>query len=184
MPGRVWERAFEVAVEQYGHVTLADLERLGADPVRLRQWLRRGKIQRASHGVYRFPQIPPTPLDPYMLAALWPAGRGVLSHDTALELHELCDVNPEKIHLTVPADYRPRRRGGERYVVHRENLPDDAVTRHEGIPVVTPAIAIRQALEHGTPRHLVRQAVETARRTGVAAKRALDELESRLQERK
>jgi predicted transcriptional regulator of viral defense system len=49
-----------------------------------------------------------------MLAALWPAGRGVLSHDTALELHELCDVNPEKIHLTVPADYQPRRRGGER----------------------------------------------------------------------
>jgi len=33
-----------------------------------------------------------------------------LSHETALDLHDLCDVNPAQIHLTVPAAYRLRRR--------------------------------------------------------------------------
>ncbi|MBI3179490.1 MAG: type IV toxin-antitoxin system AbiEi family antitoxin domain-containing protein, partial [Deltaproteobacteria bacterium] len=180
MPGRVWEKAFAVAIEQYGYVTFADLERLGGDPVRLRQWHQHGKIERAGHGIYRFPQIPVTPLDPYMLATLWPAGRGVLSHETALDLHDLCDVNPDKIHITLPPNYRPRRRGGVGYVLHRESLHEDAVTRHQGIPVVTPAVAIRQALDGATPRQLVRQAIETARRTGRVPKRVLDKLASRL----
>lgn len=48
-----------------------------------------------------------------MLATSWASGRGVLSHDTALDLHELCDINPAKVHLTLPPDYSPRRLGGD-----------------------------------------------------------------------
>jgi predicted transcriptional regulator of viral defense system len=32
--------------------------------------------------------------------------RGTLSHDTALDLHELCDINPAQIHITIPTAYR------------------------------------------------------------------------------
>ncbi len=174
--------AFEVAVDHYGYVTFADLKHLGADPVRLRQWHLRGQVERVSHGVYRFPQVPVTPLGPYMLAVLWPSGRGVLSHDTALELHELCDVNPEKIHITLPLNYRPRRQGGQAYVVHREDLPKNAVAQHEGIPIVTPAVAIRQAVDTGVPRQLIRQAIDTARRLGRVSAKQLDTLARRLED--
>jgi hypothetical protein len=75
-----------------------------------------------------------------------------------------------------PFDYRPRRQGGQTYVVHREDLPKNAVTHHEGIPIVTPAVAIRQAIDTGVPRQLVRQAIETARRLGRVPTKSLNAL--------
>jgi predicted transcriptional regulator of viral defense system len=180
MPGRVWEKAFLVATDQYGFITHADIRRLGEDPVRLRQWLEHDQVERAGHGIYRFRQIPPTPLDPFMLATLWPRARGVISHASALELHALCDVNPAKIHLTVPIGFRLRRRGGERYVVHTEHLEPDQLTLHEGIRIVTPSQAIRQGIASGVQTQLLIQAIDTARRTGRAPAGALKRLEADL----
>jgi predicted transcriptional regulator of viral defense system len=182
MPGRVWEKAIEFASDQNGFITFDDMRRLGEDPTLLRNWLRRKKIERFGHGIYRFIQIPADPLDRFMLATLWPSGRGVLSHDTALELHELCDINPDKIHLTVPLGYRPRRQGGEHYFIHYESLQDPDVTWHEGIRIVTPLVAIRQAFDTSVPVHLLRQAIDTSRRTGRVSRRALDVLSRRLGE--
>jgi len=184
MPGSVWKKAIEFATDQYGFITFADLRRLGQDPVRLRQWVQRGGVERVGHGIYRFRQLPPTPLDPYMLATLWPAGRGVLSHETALELHELCDVNPDRIHITLPASYsyRPRRRGGELYVVHHEQLDDADLTWHEEIRIVTPAVAIRQTVDNVSV-HLLRQALETAQRLGRVPRAELTVLTKRLEDR-
>lgn len=180
MPGRTWERALDLAFEQHGYITFTDARDIGFDPALLRQWLERGLVERAAHGIYRFPQIPPTEFDRYMLATLWPARRGVLSHETALQLHELCDVNPDRIHITLPTGYHPRRKGGEFYVVHHEDLDDEDVTWIEGIRVVTPACAIRQAIETGVPPHLVQQAIDSARRRGRAAAEVLDDLAGRL----
>lgn len=115
-----------------------------------------------------------------MLATLWPAGRGVLSHETALLLHELCDVNPDRIHITVPPGYYPRRRGGGLYVVHRADLHDGELTWLEGIRIVTPARAIEEAVATGVPPHLVQQAIGTARRRGRAPVETLDHLADRL----
>ena len=183
MPGRIWEQAMEVAMDQNGFITFADLRRLSADPVRLRQWHQHGKIDKVGHGIYRFRQIAPTPLDSYMLATLWPSGRGVLSHDSALELHDLCDINPAKVHLTLPPGYWPRRRGGELYMIHHEALQQEEVTWHEGIRIVTPAVAIRQALDTDVPTHLIRQAIDTARRQGRVSRPLLDPLAERLTRR-
>lgn len=168
MPGRIWNKAIELATEQYGFITHDDLCGIGEDPVCLRQWVKRGGVERVGHGIYRFKQIPVTPLDPYMLATLWPAGRGVLSHDTALELFELCDINPDKIHITLPESrqYRPRKQGGEKYILHHEYLTGDDVTWFEEIRIVTPAVAIRQAIDSSVPVHLIRQAIETAEQRG------------------
>jgi predicted transcriptional regulator of viral defense system len=100
-----------------------------------------------------------------MLATLWANGRGVLSHDTALDLHDVCDINPSKLHLTVPGR-RPQRRGGEQYVIHAEPLADDETTWHEAIPIVTVAKAIAQCIASGVSSHLVAQALRTARDRG------------------
>ena len=174
MPGRVWEQAFEHAIDQYGFITFQDMKELGVEPALLRQWCQRKKVERVAHGVYRFPPVPVTTLDPYMLATLWTGRRGVLSHATALELHDLCDINSSKIHLTVPLAYRPRRQGGERYVIHKEALGEQDITWHEGISIVTPAVAIRQAIQTQVPRQLIRQAISRAKKLGLAKTRLLN----------
>lgn len=185
MPGAVWNKALELANEQYGFVTAADLRLLGEDPVRLRQWKHRGVIDRVARGVYRFPQVPVTPLDPYMLATLWPEGRGVLSHDTALALHDLCDINPSSIHITLPPSqrYRPRREGGGTYVVHHDDLDEAHIGWHEGIRIVVPAVAIRQGIDSGVYTHLLRQAIAQAGALGRVPPDTLGELGVRLENR-
>lgn len=172
--------AIELAADQYGFVTNADLKNLGQDPSQLRQWLRRSKIDRVGHGIYRFRQIPRNKLDAFMLATLWPSGRGVLSHDTALELHNLCDINPAKIHLTIPPGYRPRRRGGEHYRFHYENLKENEIAWHEGIRIVKPRVAIRQALDSEVPMYLIRQALDTSARLGRIRKPDREALQNQL----
>lgn len=179
MWGRVIAELWEVALDHHGFVTAADAAELGIPRAELGKLAHRGRVQRVGHGIYRFPQIPPGELDQYMLATLWPAGRGVLSHETALQLHELCDVNPDRIHITIPPGYYPRRGGEDLYVVHHETLDDD-VTWIEGIRIVTPGRAIRQAIATGVPPHLVQQAIATARRLGRVPAHALDVLGERL----
>src|SRR5665213_1759032 len=86
-------------------------------------------LERRGHGLYRLHYLPVTPLDAYMEATLWPRGaRGVLSHESALDLYELSDVNPSKIHFTVPRAHRIRREIPALYRVHHEAIADEDVT--------------------------------------------------------
>lgn len=179
VPGKVYNALVEVAVDQYGFVTSADARDLGVDPHRLVEMGRRGVIERVDHGLYRFPVVARTGLDQLMQATLWPRGQGVLSHETALDVHDLCDVNPAKIHITVPAAQRITRQVPEAYAIHQRDLAEDEVTRHEGIPVVTPARAILDGIEARVRAGLIEQAVETARRRGLLRPADLELLERR-----
>ncbi len=123
MPGATYNRLAEIAAERYDYVTTADAEALGLDPHRLYEMARRGQLEHPTTAVYRVPLIPATPLDPYMQATLWPRNTdAVISHASALGLYELGDVNPAKIHITVPRAHRPRRKVPTLYVLHREDL--------------------------------------------------------------
>ncbi len=180
MPGRIYKALAEIALDQYGYVTTWDAEENGVDPHRLVEMARRGAAQRVAHGIYRMPVVAPTGLEQLMEATLWPRGRGVLSHETALDLHELCDVNPAKIHITIPTAYRLNRGVPPRYAIHRRNLDTAEVTRHEGIAVVTPLRAILDGIETHLRGDLLRQAVDTARRRGLIRRDDLEQLDEQL----
>jgi predicted transcriptional regulator of viral defense system len=127
------------------------------------------------------PLLPPSEWDSYMEAALWPRGtRGVISHESALDLYDLSDVNPAKIHLTVPRHHRIRREVPAAYVVHHEDLRSDEVTLYEGIPVVTAERAIRELHDAHLGRHLIAQAIEDGNRKGLLTKRDWTRLRSEL----
>lgn len=90
------DQLWDVAVEQYGYVTIRDAKDLHIDENAVRMLAARGGLERVGHGVYRFPQLPTAAQDPYMLAVLWTGTDQVcLSHDTALAVYEVCDINPD-----------------------------------------------------------------------------------------
>lgn len=181
MPGRAYTQLAEVASERYGFVTPDDARELGIDPMNLVRMAERGQIERRGTGLYRFPLTPVSRLDPYMEATLWPRGaRGILSHETALELYELSDVHPAKIHITVPRGYRVRREVPSMYLLHHEDLEADRIALHEGIEVVTPAHAIRQAHEAHLGPALIEQAIDQGERSGRLTKRQAGELRREL----
>ena len=159
---KVWDQLWDVAVEQYGFVTSRDADGLGLPGTTLGLMASRGRLERVSHGVYRFPQWPVSANDNLMQAVLWtldPAA--VLSHETALDVWDLCDVNPFKIHVSIPKQ-RPLRRANtpDVYVIHRESLTADERGWWQNIPTVTPAAAIRQGIVDGLRPSLIVQAIE------------------------
>jgi hypothetical protein len=183
MPGRVYTQLLELALERHGYLTPDDARAIGVDPQRLIDLKRRDLAERVARGVYRIPLVPATGLDQYMEATLWPEGvQGVLCHETALDLHDLCDVNPAKIHLTLPAAYRVRRPVPPLYVLYRRDLDERDRTRHEGIPIVTPYRAIVDGIEAGLGPRLIEQAIETATRRGLLRREQLADLKARLEE--
>lgn len=181
MPGSAFLRLTEIANDNYGYVTVAAAKEAGVKPVRLAQMGLRGQLERVGQGLYRVPTHPRGPLDNYMEATLWPRGGGVLSHATALDLLDLCDVNPAKIHITVPTTYRNRRQSTPRtYELHRRNLDPRDVAKHEGIPVVTAYRAILDGMENGLGAALITQAIESATKRGLVSTAQAAELRARV----
>jgi len=170
MPGRVYSPLLELAADQYGYVSTDDARELGVSPRRLKLLAERGSLARVARGLYRFPPgvVPIAALDQYMEATLLPGGRGVISHETALAVYELSDVNPVKVHVTVPREYRIRRKAlPDVFVFHRADLTEAEMTRHEGIPIVTPERAIRDAHAGHLGPALVGQAIDDGERGGL-----------------
>jgi len=162
----------EVAADQYGLFTLDDARAVGYRDNTVAQMARRGRVTRVSQGVYRIPFLPEGRLGAYMEAVLWPVGaRGVLSHATALGLWEVSDINPAKLHVTVPRSHRPQRAVPQAYVVHREDLAAGDVTAIEGIPIVTLERAVRECADDGLGPDLLKQAVRTGRARGLLTAR-------------
>jgi predicted transcriptional regulator of viral defense system len=178
MPGRNFKTLYEVAEDNYGFLTVEDARQVGIRPQRLAEMARRGSLRREGLGLYRLEPFPPHELDEYRKATLWPYSiEGVLSHETALDLYELSDVNPAKIHITLPKHYRLRRRQTPpAYRFHHEDIVASEITRHEGLPIVTPAKAIRQCHAAHLRRDLLRQALEDARQRGLVSRDAYQEL--------
>jgi predicted transcriptional regulator of viral defense system len=175
MPSPIYNRIAEIAADNYGYITTDGAEAAGINPDRLLEMARRGQIERRSNALYRVPLIPPTPFDPYREATLWPRGlEAAISHETALDLYGLSDVNPAKIDITVSRSHRPRREIPAQYRLHHEDLHEDEVTLYEGIPIVTAGKAIRQS-QHLGPA-LLRQAIAEARRRGLVSSAEADRL--------
>jgi predicted transcriptional regulator of viral defense system len=154
--------------ESRTHFELADSREVGYADNTIAQMARRGRIERVSQGVYRIPFLPPGRLGPYMAAAMWPAGvRGVISRDAAMDLWEVGDVNPAKIHITVPQAHRVQREVPAAYELHREDLAPDEVTEIEGVPVVTLERAIRECAAAHMATDLLEQAIRHGREEGL-----------------
>lgn len=179
MPGRVYRELLELAHEQHGYVTTDDARALGVNPGNLRVMRQRGVLEHRARGLYRFPTtvVPPTHMDEFAAAVAWPEGvLGVLAHETALDLYDICDINPDRIHFTVPRDHRIKRRVPALYAIHRADLPEEDITRREGLPITTVRRTIADCIAAGVRGGLIKQAIETARRQAMLTAAQTDEL--------
>jgi predicted transcriptional regulator of viral defense system len=184
MPGKNFDKLALIAAEQQGLLTAADAREVGIDPHRLVDMERRGTIERVARGLYRFPLLDSRPaLSQLAQATLWADRRGVLSHDTALDLYELCDVNPAQIHITIPTSYRLQKAVPRLYALHKRDLAKNERTLYEGIPIVTPQRAILDGIEAGLRTDLLRQAIDTARKRGQVRGPVLARLRRQLRKR-
>lgn len=105
---------------------------------------------------------------------------GAISHGSALEMQELCDILSNHIWVTVPAERNPRKQGCERFHVFRKTYPCNELTYYEGVPVVRAHIAIVQAMRVGEDPPQLRLAVENATARGLLLKEEVTALRKEL----
>lgn len=163
---RLFDELVARASDRHGYLTTRDAHELGIDPAQLRLMAARGRLERAGRGVYRVPVLPRTANDELAAAVAWSMGRGVVSHESALVLHGLTDVNPPRVHLTVPRDNHPRAQGGELYRTHRRVLPPSAMTEVDGLPVTTVERTIVDCSAAGVDPYQLRRAIDRAEADG------------------
>ncbi|WP_310602159.1 type IV toxin-antitoxin system AbiEi family antitoxin domain-containing protein [Anaerosporobacter sp.] len=95
----------QVLLEQNsGTITAAQANAIGISNERLRLLVYAGKLERAAHGVYVFPDDFPDKM--YVAQIRRP--KMIYSHETALFLHELTDRDPISYSVTVPTGYNAK----------------------------------------------------------------------------
>jgi predicted transcriptional regulator of viral defense system len=162
------DKLWDLAVEQYGYVTALNAHDLDVSVVELGKMSARGRLERVSQGLYRFPEWPVSGNDYLMEAVLWTRDpRAALSHETALAAYELSNVNSDKTHVTISKKRKLRRQDTPpALVVHYQDLGDGQIGWWERIPTVTVATAIDQCIDTRVRPDLVLQAIDQARREG------------------
>lgn len=173
----IFDVLVETASDHHGYVTTLQAREVGVDPTQLRLLAGRGRLEHVARGVYRVPVLPRSEHDDLAFAVAWARGRAVISHESALVLHRLSDVNPSVVHLTAPPDNFPRAQGGGPVRVHRRDLPAADVTMVEGLPVTTVARTIVDSYELGTDPAQLRLAIRQARQSSELRSAQADELD-------
>jgi predicted transcriptional regulator of viral defense system len=158
-----WASLYAVAAAQAGYFSLSQAHAAGYSAQLLRYHCMTGKFERVRRGIYRLVEYPPQDREDLMVLWLWSEQLGVFSHGTALTLHELSDLLPERIHLTLPESERSRRRsmpGG--LVVHYGEIPEHERAWYDGVPVTSPRRTLLDCVADSLNPEILTQALEQA----------------------
>lgn len=161
-----------LAYEQNGYFTAQQAAARGFSPQLLAHYLKTGRFERPRRGLYRLADYPASSEDE--LRANWlsvGADSAVVSHESALQLLDLADVMPNRVHLLVPRRDRGKKKP-QRVTLHTANHPFDRgdVWTWHGIRTTSPARSIVDAAAHGTAPEQIAAAVDQALERGLTTR--------------
>src|ERR1700730_5690052 len=163
------------AYQQGGYFTAEQARLHAVSRQLLDHHVRAGRFERIRRGLYRISGFPTGEHDD--IRERWLAigpDKAVVSHQSALVLHDLSDNIPNAVHVLVPRRHRGLRRLAG-VVVHTTNGDDQIPTVwRDGIAVTTPARSIVDAADQLQPEQLD-MAVRQALGRGLLTRRQLEE---------
>lgn len=171
-----WDDLYRLAGQQAAHFTTAQAADFGISPELLIHHLKAGRIERVRRGIYRVCHLPPMDNEQLAELWLWSDQQGVISHDTALLLHELSDALPAQVHMTLPTSWRRRRlRVPDVLVLHYADVPDADRDWHGPVPVTRPLRTVLDCIADDVQPDLVQQAIDDGIHRGLFTRAMLDE---------
>ena len=172
-------RLFEIAEQQQGFFTTKQAKAAGFAENTHPYHVQVGNWIREHRGIYRLSLFPMADRPDLVLWALWSRNRaeeieGVYSHQTALSLYELSDLNPSKVHMTVPTDFRRNSDIPGVLVLHYADLPESDVQTAQGFKFTRPLRTILDLIEAGTvDRNFIRQALRQSVERGLISRQQI-----------
>jgi len=170
---------FDFAEQQQGFFTTKQAKAAGFAENTHPYHVQAGNWIRERRGIYRLALYPAADRPDLVLWALWSRNRdeeveGVYSHQTALSLYDLSDLNPAKLHMTVPSDFRRNSEIPGILVLHYADLPKSDVQAGSGFKFTRPLRTILDIIETGTvERNFIRQALRQAVERGLITRQQI-----------
>ncbi len=176
-----WDQLFEFAIAQSGLFTTKQAAEAGYSPQLLVHYVRIRRIVRVQRGMYRLVHFPLTDDEEFVALWLWSEHQGVFSHRTALSMHQLSDVLPSRIHLTLPLSWKKRRlRVPPGVVLHHADIPTSDRTWWGAVPMTTAHRTLSDCTAtHLSPEFLL-QAFHQALHRGLVTRSEIPDVEQAL----
>lgn len=144
-----------------GYFSAPEARAAGASNAVLEAMLQDHKADPIAPGVYHLAHFPRSEQEDLIVLWLQTDRRGVISHDTALFLHELSDILPKHRHITVPPDWAPEVSDlGPGVVLHRGEVSDDERRWVGPVPYTAPLRTMIDCIASHLSPDLVEQAAE------------------------
>ena len=172
---------YQIALEQQGLFTTKQARRVGFDDRNHRYYLENGHWEREVRGVYRLKQFPYEDSSEYALWSLWSCNRngepqGVYSYETALAIYDLTDLNPSKITMTVPPNFRRNARIPKILILRRGKLEPTDWQLIGSYRVTTPIRTLLDVIQSDhISEEFIHQAVKEALESGLCPRYKLEE---------
>jgi predicted transcriptional regulator of viral defense system len=185
MPRTRMDELYALSEEHGGLLLSKEARALGIKDSVLVRLAQRGRLERMARGVYRIAHYPADRLSQYREAILWArASQGpeqvTLSHETALLVYGISDVNPSRVHLTVPVSARLRREWPQWIAVHRADVAQEEIHIHEGMPVTTVERSILDTFAANQRPEMALQAIADGLREGLLTSAQASKLRKRV----
>jgi hypothetical protein len=163
-----WDRLTQIAIRQDGYVTLSQVRRTGYTDEIFLAMIPRGKVERVASDVFRLVHFPRSDHEELIVLWLQTDRKGVISHDTALLLHELSDILPRRRHITVPPGWDPGdRQLGAKIVLHHAEVGEDEIRWLGPVPYTAPLRTLRDCIASHLSPDLIEQAVADGLQRGM-----------------
>lgn len=165
-------RLYEFAVSQGGYFT-ASQARAAGYPKQLQHYhAKRGNWVREDRGIYRIWEWPGGSYDDLIRWTLWSRGVAVVSHESAMAVHDISDLMPAKIHLTVPPGFRKNPPAG--IILYRDRLTPHEVEQRDWFRVTTPIRTLIDVAQAGVSIEHIARGIRDAIRKGLIADRHIE----------
>lgn len=159
---REWE-LYQLADRQSGYFSSAQAARVGYSRRLQHHYHGSGEWLKIYRGVYRLLFYPECADEQLACMSVWSHDkesrpRAIVSHETALALHDISDAMPSKVHMSVPRSFRKEPLFG--LVLHRignrNGFSKTDIEDHGGFLVTNPARTILDVANDPTisPEHL------------------------------
>ena len=159
------QKLFETASLQQGYFTAKQAIRDGFSYRMHTHYRQNGEWLEIDRGIFRLAQFPNSPDEDFVRWSLWSRDRNgrpqaVISHESALSIHDLSDVMPSKIYFTVPPGFRKKAPKG--CVIYRGRISDDEKEQREGFFVTNPLRTIIDSAASNFSIDYLEQAIQEA----------------------
>jgi predicted transcriptional regulator of viral defense system len=171
------KKLYQVAAAQGGYFTSAQAGQAGYAYSQQHFHISRGNWLKIDRGLFRLRDFPPGEREDLIRWSLWSRNQkgepqAVVSHDTALVVHTLSDVMPDRVHLIVPKGFRKRVPPG--CVLHKANLAPESIESRIGYRVTTPLRTLLDVAESPLSQEHLDKAVRDALERGLVRRQLLE----------